>query len=313
MYEKFFGLTQNPFGISPNPFFYFPTPRHDEAWANLWCGIQQRKGCVVVTGEVGTGKTLIVRRVMDALEGTKTKYAYVFNPRMSTDDFFGFILTDLGLNVAGQSRGQMLAQFNKFLLDVCKQQSTVALIIDEAHLLSREMLEEVRLLTNLENTQHKLLQILLVGQPELDAHIESPELRQLKQRIALRCRLEPLSRDEVLRYIAARLEKARAGSEDGRTLFSHAAIECIERYSQGIPRVINTICENALITAYARQSTMIGAEIIEQVAKDFHLQESVANKASAASASAENVSSPQLAPALASRDARNSNGGPGVQ
>lgn len=311
MYRKFYGLTQSPFGISPNPFFYFPTPHHDEAWANLWCGIQQRKGCVVLTGEVGTGKTLIVRRVMDALEGTKIRYAYVFNPKMSTDDFFSFILTDLGLNVTGQSRGQMMAQVNKFLLEVCKQQSTVALIIDEAHLLSRELLEEVRLLTNLENTQHKLLQILLVGQPELDNQLESPDFRQLKQRIALRCHLDPLTREEVFNYISTRLKRARDESEE-RVIFSHAALELIERYSHGIPRVINTICENALITGYARQCPMIGTEIIEQVAKDFHLQDNASTKALTSPASADK-SGPQITAVMAVHEARKSDGGKGVQ
>ncbi len=317
MYEKFYGLKQSPFGMSPNPSFYYPTPRHDEAWANLWCGIQQRKGCVVMTGEVGTGKTLLVRRVMNELDRTKIRYAYLFNPKMTPDDFFSFVLADLGVNVSG-SRGQMLAQLNKYLLNICNQKSTVALIIDEAHLLSREMLEEVRLLTNLENSQHKLMQILLVGQPELDSVLEHPELRQLKQRVALRCRLEPLNSEEITNYISSRLQKARAASEkENKTIFSHAALEQIRRYSHGIPRIINTLCENALITGYARQCPMISAEMIEQVAKDFHLEPQDDTDMTAANGASSDAKAKAVASSLTAvfkdKDSRETSGGPKVQ
>jgi general secretion pathway protein A len=268
MYRKFFGLSRSPFEISPDPRFYFPTPQHNEALANLWHGIERRKGFVVLSGEVGTGKSLLLHSLMDALQRTKIRYAYVFNPRMSPDDFLAYVISDFGLPV-NKGRGQQLLDFSRFLIQVHRGGSTAALIIDEAHLLSWDMLEEIRLLTNIETAEQKLLQIVLAGQTELDRRLDKPELRQLKQRIALRCTLAPLTREEIRRYLISRLKLA--GATEAENIFLPEAVERIQVYSNGIPRLVHTLCENALMAGYARQSRRISAEIIEEAASDFHL------------------------------------------
>lgn len=287
MYRKFYRLTRNPFEISPDPYFFYPTPRHNEALANLNYGVQRRKGFVVVTGEVGTGKTLLVRCLLEALNRNQISFAYVFNPRLSVLDFLRYMLTDLRLPMTGKTKSEMLAHLNNYLIARFRRGSTAALIVDEAQLLSWELLEEIRLLTNLETSQQKLLQIVLVGQPELDQKLDSPHLRQLKQRVGLRCRLEPLSLEELRGYIHRRLELAGANSH-GATIFADGAIESVHRFSRGIPRLINTLCENALVSGYARQSSQVTPEIIQEVATDFRL----------------NVTSDAEAPQLADPDSR---------
>jgi len=272
MYRKFFGLTRDPFEISPDPYFFYPTPRHNEALANLNYGVQRRKGFVVITGEVGTGKTLLVRCLLDVLNRNQVAFAYVFNPRLSVPDFLRYMLTDLRLPTTGRTKSEMLAHLNNYLIARFRRGTTTALVVDEAQLLSWELLEEIRLLTNLETSQQKLLQILLIGQPELDRKLDSPHLRQLKQRVGLRCRLEPLRSDEVSGYIQRRLELAGANSH-GKTIFSPEAIHAVHNYSKGIPRLINTLCENALVSAYAKQCKQVSQEIVEEVASDFRLDE----------------------------------------
>ncbi len=270
MYRKFFGLTREPFEISPDPYFFYPTPRHNEALANLNYGVQRRKGFVVVTGEVGTGKTLLVRCLLDSLNHNQIAFAYVFNPRLSVPDFLRYMLTDLRLPTTGRTKSEMLAHLNNYLIARFRRGTTAALVVDEAQLLSWELLEEIRLLTNLETSQQKLLQILLVGQPELDRKLDSPHLRQLKQRIGLRCRLEALRLDEIRGYVQRRLELAGANSH-GATIFSEDAIAAVHTYSKGIPRLINTLCENSLVSAYAKQTKQISADIVQEVAADFRL------------------------------------------
>ena len=271
MYKKFYGLTRNPFEISPDPYFFCHTPRHNEALASLSYGVDRRKGFVVVTGEVGTGKTLLVRCLVNVLERTRVAFAYMFNPRLSVLEFLQYVMTDLQIPVAsGASKGEMLMQINNYLIDRYRHGSTAVLIVDEAHLLSWELLEEIRLLTNLETAQQKLLQIILVGQPELDRKLDSENLRQLKQRIALRCQLLPLDEPELRTYVTRRLQ--RAGSQlDAQKLFSEDALIAVHHHTRGIPRLVNTICENALIGGYARQVRMISAEIVNEVARDFRL------------------------------------------
>jgi general secretion pathway protein A len=270
MYRKFFGLTRDPFEISPDPYFFYPTPRHNEALANLNYGVQRRKGFVVVTGEVGTGKTLLVRCLLDALNHSQISFAYVFNPRLSVPDFLRYMLTDLRLPTTGRTKSEMLAHLNNYLIARFRRGTTAALVVDEAQLLSWELLEEIRLLTNLETSQQKLLQIVLVGQPELDRKLDSPHLRQLKQRVGLRCRLEPLRLDELRGYIHRRLELAGANSH-GAAIFSEEAIAAVHTYSKGIPRLINTLCENSLVSAYAKQTKQITGDIVQEVATDFRL------------------------------------------
>ena len=270
MYKSFYNLRRNPFEITPDPSFLFPTNRHKEALAALYYGVRRHKGFVVLTGEVGTGKTLLVRWLLQLLKGTNIAYAYVFNSRLSSLEFLQFIAGDFGLATAGKSKSDLLLEFGRFLIARHQRQLSTVLVVDEAHHLSAEVLEEIRLLTNLETAQEKLLQILLIGQPELDEKLDLPELRQLKQRIALRARLESLDWDETCGYVQRRLQMAGANSE-ADLLFPHETIGEVYRHSRGIPRLINTICENALITAYARQLRSVPVEIIKEVARDFRL------------------------------------------
>ena len=270
MYKAFYGLTSNPFEISPDPRLYYSTPQHNEALAVLSYGIDRRKGFVVVTGEVGTGKTLLARYVLKTLSWQKIAFAYVFNPLLSTLEFLQYAARDMGVPAIGRNKGELLSALNHFLVGLHKQRLTAAIIIDEAHLLSWELLEEIRLLTNLETANEKLLQILLIGQPELDDKLNSQNLRQLKQRICLRCKLEPLSRDQVREYVERRLWFAGA-KERSSKIFCAESIEAIHRYSGGIPRLINSICESALITSYALKHTVVFVSTIDEVAIDLCL------------------------------------------
>jgi general secretion pathway protein A len=270
MYKAFYKLTRNPFEITPDPTFLFPTRRHNEGLASLYYGVKRRKGFVVMTGEVGTGKTLLVRCLLQLLKRDNVAYAYVFNSKLSPLDFLQYIAGDLGLVTSGKSKSDLLLELGAYLIGRHQKTLTTVLVVDEAHHLSVDVLEEIRLLTNLETAQEKLLQILLVGQPELDEKLDSFELRQLKQRIALRCQLEPLDQEETKGYIQRRLQLAGANSHAG-VMFSNDAITAIYRQSRGIPRLINTVCENALVTAYAKQASIVSPDIIEEVAADFRL------------------------------------------
>jgi general secretion pathway protein A len=271
MYKQFYKLQRNPFEITPDPAFLFPTKRHNEALASLYYGVRRHKGFVVLTGEVGTGKTLLVRCLLQLLNRANVAYAYVFNSVLAPLEFLQYIAGDFGLPSAGKSKSEILLLFGNYLIERYQKKLTTVLVIDEAHHLSAEVLEEVRLLTNLETSQQKLLQILLVGQPELDEKLDSFELRQLKQRIALRSHLQPLSREETARYVQRRLQLAGASSH-GSELFLPETLAAVYRHSRGIPRLINTICENALITAYARQAPAVTPDVVEDVATDFRLR-----------------------------------------
>jgi general secretion pathway protein A len=271
MYNSYFQLTRNPFDLTPDPTCFVPTERHNETLAALYYGVRRHKGFVVVTGEVGTGKTLLLRCLLRLLEESRDiSYAYVFNNRLTSTEFLQYMLLDFGLPAVGKNKCEMLFDLSQFLVSRASRQMTTVLIVDEAHLLSEELLEEVRLLSNLETYDDKLLQIVLVGQPELDDKLDSKELRQLKQRIALRTHLLPLSFEETQRYIEHRLEIAGAGS-NASSLFSSKAIATVYRFSRGFPRLINTVCENSLITAYARQTSIVTPEIVNFVAKEFRL------------------------------------------
>jgi general secretion pathway protein A len=270
MYKAFYNLKRNPFEITPDPSFLFPTRRHNEALAALYYGVRRHRGFVVMTGEVGTGKTLLVRCLLQLLNQSDIAYAYVFNGRLSPLEFLQYVAADFGLTSAGKNKGELLLMLSNFVISRHQKRLTTVLVVDEAHHISAEILEEIRLLTNLETTQQKLLQILLVGQPELDEKLDSTELRQLKQRIALRSQLQPLDLEETRGYIHRRLLVAGA-DPNAPPLFPQETIAAVHRHSRGIPRLINTVCENALIGAYARQAWSVTPDIIEEIATDFRL------------------------------------------
>ena len=271
MYKAFFKLARNPFDLTPDPTYFVSTRRHNEALAALHYGIRRHKGFVVVTGEVGTGKTLLLRCLLRLLKESKDiAYAYLFNSRLSPTEFLQYVLADFGLPASGKNKSELLLDLGQFLVSRGSKGLTTVLIIDEAHHLSEELLEEVRLLSNLETTDDKLLQIVLVGQSELDDKLDSIGLRQLKQRIALRAQLGPLEAEETREYIDHRLHVA--GLEgDSKRIFPSDTVAAVFRHSRGFPRLINTICENALIAAYARQMPTIAADVIDDVAREFRL------------------------------------------
>ena len=269
MYKQFYNLQRNPFEITPDPSFLFATKKHNEALASLYYGVKRRKGFVVMTGEVGTGKTLLVRCLLQILSRANVAYAYVFNPRLSPTEFLQYIAGDLRLATLGKSKSELLLEISSFVIERYKRGCATVLVVDEAHHLSEDLLEEIRLLTNLETPDQKLLQILLVGQPELDDKLDSTSLRQLKQRIALRSSLSALVVDETEGYVYRRLQLA--GNTNPAELFPMNTILELHRQSRGFPRLINTLCENALIHGYARQSRTISPEIISEIADDFRL------------------------------------------
>lgn len=261
MYTKFYGFKIKPFEITPDPKFLYLSENHREALAHLTYAVREKKGFTVVTGEVGTGKTTLVQTLLSRLNGN-TKTAYIFNPKLGSTDFLHTICEDFGIQGAKKSKGQYLAQLHKFLMDCYSRNENVVLIIDEAHTLDPKLLEEVRLLTNLETPSSKLLQVILIGQPELNEVLNDPQYRQLKQRVSLRYHLHALNREETEAFIKKRL---RVSGAPDLELFTPKAIQEIYQYSKGIPRVINIVCDNALLTGYAMDQRVIGHKIIHEV------------------------------------------------
>jgi general secretion pathway protein A len=271
MYKSFFGLKENPFNVNPDPRYLFLTKPIEEALSGLMYGIQKRKGFVTLTGEVGTGKTTLVNRLLDWLHLRRTKTAFLFNSRMNTNQLFDFVLAEFEIPCEVRSKSQQLMKLNHWLLDRYRSGETAVLIVDEAQNLTFPVLEEIRLLTNLETSTDKLLQIILSGQPELEEKLKLPQLRQLRQRIMLRCKTTPLSREEIGRYIIERLRIA--GAADPQSFFAETAIDAVHLFSMGIPRVINLLCEHSLINAFVEQQRPIEARIVEDVAREFQLDE----------------------------------------
>lgn len=263
MYTQFFGLREKPFTLSPDPKYLFLSDSHREALAHLLYGIEQGEGFIAVTGEVGTGKTTLCRTLLERLDAS-TEVAFVFNPPLSGMELLQAIHHELGLLGGEATRQELTAELNQFLLEKKAQGKRVLLIVDEAQNLERDALEQVRLLGNLETNTAKLLQIILLGQPELDTKLESPDLRQLRQRITVRWRLAPLSAAEAREYVAHRLRVAGAAKE----IFTELATREIHRRSRGIPRVINLLCDRALLAAYAAQSQSIGLGLVSQVERE---------------------------------------------
>jgi len=265
MYKKFFGLRENPFNVNPDPRYLFLTEHTEEALASLTYGIQSRRGFILLTGEVGTGKTTILNKLLGWLQRQNITAAFLFNPRLSVAEFFDYMMADFGIPCDSSQKSQVLMRLNHWLLERYKLRETATMIIDEAQDLSLRMLEEIRLLTNLETATEKLLQIVLCGQPELE-----DKLRQLRQRITLRCKTYPLTSAETRGYILRRLSIAGAA---GPAIFTPGAIEVIHRYSRGIPRVVNLLCEHALINAFVEQTRPIPADTVNKVAREFELDE----------------------------------------
>jgi general secretion pathway protein A len=269
MYKAFFGLTKNPFNMSPDPSFLFRSAQHEEALANLIYGVQSRKGFIVLTGEVGTGKTTMLECLRDFLNAQQIAFASLFNSRLTVEQFFEMLAYDLDLRCNRLSKTETLLSLNNMLLERASVSRTTVLIVDEAHNLEWDVLEEIRLLGNLENRKGKLLQIVLAGQQELDRKLDAPEFRQLKQRISLRCALRGFDLDETVAYVNSRM--ARAGLKD-QTVFTPQLLEEIHYRAQGIPRVINAICDNLLLTAFAMESRIATTSMLDEVAADMRLE-----------------------------------------
>lgn len=269
MYNAFFGFTQNPFNMSPDPSFLFRSRQHEEALANLIYGVQSRKGFIVLTGEVGTGKTTMLECLREFLNTQQINFATLFNSRLTVPQFFEMLSYDFGLKGDAHSKTETLVALNEMLLERAAGGRTTALIVDEAHNLDWDVLEEIRLLGNLENRRGKLLQIVIAGQQELDTKLERPEYRQLKQRISLRCSLHGFDLQDVEDYIDSRMTKAGIRNQN---IFPPDVIAEIYVRSQGIPRLINAICDNLLLTAFAMESKLATLEMLNEVTADMRLE-----------------------------------------
>jgi general secretion pathway protein A len=261
----FFGLQQKPFNPTPDPRFLYASPGHREGLAQLLYGVQERKGFILLTGEVGTGKTTLLRTLLGRLDGN-TASAFVFDTTLPFEGLLEYMLEDFGVAKPGESHAQRLIALNNFLIERRRAGQNSVLILDEAQNLDLRALEQIRLLSNFETHTEKLLQILLVGQPELLATLDRPELRQLKQRISLRCRILPLTPEQTRDYIRTRLRIA--GARD-LGLFSDAAIARIAEHSGGVPRLINTLCDHCLLIGYADQIRRIDRPIVEEAIEYF--------------------------------------------
>jgi general secretion pathway protein A len=270
MYKSFFGLKESPFRVNPDPRYLYLTKEIEEALAGLMYGIKTRKGFVTLIGEVGTGKTTLVNRLLDWLNQQQIRTAFIFNTRVNTTQLLEFVLAEFEIACESRSKSQQLMRLNHWLLARHKAGETVALIIDEAQNLTYPVMEEIRLLTNLETSTDKLLQIVLSGQQELDEKLKLPQLRQLRQRISVRCKTSPLTNEQTHEYVAERLRIAGA---NGQPIFSAKAIDIIHKYSHGIPRVINLLCEHALTGAYVEEQRPIEPPLVEEVAREFQLDE----------------------------------------
>ena len=268
MYKSFFHLHSTPFADSPDPRFLVRMAQTREALATLEYGISSHKGFIVLTGEVGTGKTTLLRSALGSFDPGRVFTSFVFNPRLDVLDFFEFILSDFGIASQSRTKSGMLIQLNRWLVERFRHDETCIIVIDEAQDMSWEQLEEVRLLTNLETDTRKLVQIVLSGQPELEEKLTAPDLRQLRQRIALWARTHAITAQETSAYIAQRL--LIAGASD--IIFPEDAVAAIHRASRGIPRIINLICEQSLILAYVDQLHQVPVPMVQAVVRDLALE-----------------------------------------
>lgn len=270
MYEHFFGLKESPFRVNPDPHYLYMTAQVEEALAGLMHGIKAKKGFVTLIGEVGTGKTTLVNRLLNWLKEEEVRTAFVFNSRVNSTQLFEYILAEFEIPCESRSKAQQLIKLNHWLIDRYNAGETAVLIVDEAQNLTYPVMEEIRLLTNLETSTDKLLQIVLAGQQELEEKLKLPQLRQLRQRISVQCKTSPLTGEQTHAYVAERLRIAGA---NGQPIFSPKAIDAIFGYAHGIPRVVNLLCEHALTAAYVEEKRPIEAPLIDDIAKEFQLDQ----------------------------------------
>jgi len=270
MYKQFFGLRENPFNVNPDPRYLFLTPQTQQALDELTYGIQARRGLSLLTGEVGTGKTTLINRLLDQLHEQQTPTAFIFNSHLEINHLFDFISADFGVPFDSGLDSNALMRLYQWLLERHRAGETPVLIVDEAQGLPIHVLEEIRMLLNLETPREKLLQIVLVGQPELEERIKRPELRQIKQRVALRCKTAALALKETHDYIQTRLDIAGA---NGKPVFAPQAMDAVHLYSRGIPRIMNLLCEHALINAYVDHVQPVPVHIVAEVARKFQFDD----------------------------------------
>jgi general secretion pathway protein A len=270
MYTAYFGLSANPFDLSPDPAFFYRSEQHEEALANLIYGVQSRKGFIVLTGGAGTGKTTMLECLRDFLDSQQIEFAFLFNSRITSDQFFEMVAYDLNLNCQRTSKTEVLFALNSLVIQQADQGRTTVLIVDEAHNLEWDVLEEIRLLGNMENRRGKLIQVILAGQPELSLKLDSPSLRQLKQRIVLRSNLEPFNVSDTAAYINNRMEKAGLANQ---TVLPPGLMAEIHARSRGIPRVINAVCDNLLLTCFAMGGKIASVDMLDEVSQDMRLDE----------------------------------------
>jgi general secretion pathway protein A len=269
VYLEFYGLIRAPFEMTPDPAFLYLGESHQEGLATLVYGVQARKGFVLLTGEVGTGKTTLLHSLLAQLDPS-TASAFIFNPKLGTHDFFRMLFDEFGIREECRTKAAYLMALNSFLIERLERDETALLIIDEAQNLSPELLEEVRLLSNLETPTHKLLQIMLVGQPELSDLLAKPELRQLRQRIVLRHDLRPFTSVELDDYVGERL---RLAGYTGKGIFNRAALKELFTVTEGVPRLVNVVCDGSLLTGYSRGQSTLGRDVVREVAGDLKLCE----------------------------------------
>lgn len=276
MYKDFYGLRANPFNVNPDPRYLFLTRHTEEALACLTYGIQSRKGFVLLTGEVGTGKTTLINKLLEWLRLQQVATAFIFNSRLNVPQFLDYMMADFGIPCDSRAKSQVLLKLYNWLLDRYRAGETAVLIVDEAQNLSDEVLEEIRMLTNLETFTEKLLQIVLVGQPELEQKLKQPQLRQLRQRLTLRAKTHPLTLDETKAYVQQRL---RIAGSNGQQIFTPESLISVHRFSAGIPRVINLLCEHCLVSAFVDQQKVIEQGVVDAVARDFDLSDNTSSGA----------------------------------
>ena len=267
MYREHYGLLRQPFEMTPDPSFLYLGETHREGLAMLLYAVRARKGFVVLSGEVGTGKTTLLHALLSQLE-VDTPSAFIFNPKLEPLDFFRMLFDEFGIEKPCRTKAEYLLELNHFLIECLKQDKTALLIIDEAQNLSPEMLEEVRLLSNLETPTSKLLQIMLVGQPELSDMLDRDDLRQLRQRIVLRHALKPFDASELAGYVDERLRRA---GYSGKGIFSRSALKRLLDVTGGVPRLVNVVCDGALLAGYSRGLQTLEGSAIDDVALDLHL------------------------------------------